>query len=400
MGETPDPKCTCYHPSVTSPSRLNPSETRRYGRHLVLPEVGLEGQLRLKDARVLIVGAGGLGAPAALYLAAAGVGRIGLVDFDVVDLSNLQRQVLYTTNDLGRPKVEAARERLAALNPEIVIETHQERISAANAREFLGGFDVVVDGTDNFPTRYLVNDACVLMNLPYVYGSIFRFEGHASVFWKGRAPCYRCLHPEPPPAGMVPNCAEGGVLGVLPAIIGSIQAAEAMKIVLARGETLAGRLLLFDALTMRFREMAISRDPNCPVCGDTPTITALVDIDDTCEIPEPPPATTTHTRAAITVAELHARLARGESLTLVDVRTPQEWAVCHLDGAILIPMQTLPARLAGLDRDAEIVCYCHVGARSAMATAFLRREGFSRVSNLAGGIEAWAVEIDPSMPRY
>jgi adenylyltransferase/sulfurtransferase len=385
---------------VNSPSRLNPSETLRYGRHLVLPEVGLEGQLRLRSGRALIVGAGGLGAPAALYLAAAGVGRIGLADFDVVEVSNLQRQVLYTTADVGRPKVEAARERLLALNPEIVIEAHRERVSAANARGLLGGYDVVVDGTDNFPTRYLVNDACVLMGLPYVYGSIFRFEGQASVFWKGRAPCYRCLHPEPPPAGLVPNCAEGGVLGVLPGVIGSIQAAEALKILIGRGETLAGRLLLFDALTMRFREMAITRDPDCPVCGDRPTITELVDIDDACEAPDPSPMPAAEVPPTITVAELNDRLARGERPTLLDVRTPQEWDVCHLDGATLIPMQTLPARFAELDRSAEIVCYCHVGARSAMAAAYLRREGFSRVRNLVGGIEAWAVEVDPSMPRY
>jgi sulfur-carrier protein adenylyltransferase/sulfurtransferase len=380
---------------MSAPSRLNPSETRRYGRHLVLPEVGLEGQLRLKDARVLIVGAGGLGAPAALYLAAAGVGRLGIVDFDDVDASNLQRQVLYATADVGRKKVVAARERLAALNPEIEIETYPVRLSASNAREILTGYQVVVDGTDNFPTRYLVNDACVLLGLPYVYGTIFRFEGQASVFWKGRGPCYRCLHPEPPPPGMIPNCAEGGVLGVLPGVIGSIQATEALKIALGRSETLAGRLLLFDALTMRFREMTIARDPACPVCGDRPTITTLVDQDEACAVPDPEPAGPT-----LTVAELHARLARGAKPILLDVRTPQEWAICHLDGATLIPLQTLPARAAELPREAEIVCYCHVGARSAMAAAYLRREGYARARNLVGGIEAWAREIDPSMPRY
>ena len=360
----------------------------------------MEGQLRLKGARVLIVGAGGLGAPTALYLAAAGVGRLGLVDFDAVELSNLQRQVLYTTADVGRPKAEAAAERLRALNPEVEIEPHPVRLSAANARDVLSGYDVVVDGTDNFPTRYLVNDACSLMNLPYVYGSIFRFEGQASVFQRGHGPCYRCLHPEPPPAGMVPNCAEGGVLGVLPGIIGSIQAAEALKLILGRGSTLAGRLILFDALTMRFREMAITRDPDCPLCGDHPTITTLVDIDDTCEVPLPEPDSVREVSPTVTVGDLASRLTRGDRPLLLDVRAPHEWAICHLEGATLIPMQTLPSRLAELDRGAEIVCYCHVGARSAMAAAFLRREGFTRARNLIGGIEAWARDVDPSMPRY
>jgi len=349
----------------------------------------------MKNASALIVGAGGLGAPAALYLAAAGVGRLGIVDFDDVDASNLQRQILYATDDVGRKKVDAARERLHALNPEIEIRTHPVRLSAANAREILSGYEVVVDGSDNFPTRYLVNDACVLMGLPYVYGSIFRFEGQASVFWKGHGPCYRCLHPEPPPAGMVPNCAEAGVLGVLPGVIGSIQATEALKIILGHGESLAGRLLLFDALTMRFREMTIARNPACPVCGDRPTITTLSDQDDACAVPEPEPAGPT-----ITVTELNARLARGDQPILLDVRSPQEWAICHLDGATLIPLQALPARAGELPRDAEIVCYCHVGARSAMAAAYLRREGYARARNLVGGIEGWAREVDPAMPRY
>jgi len=382
---------------MNGPSRLNPSETRRYARHLVLPEVGLAGQLRLKEASVLIVGVGGLGAPAALYLAAAGVGRLGLVDFDAVDLGNLQRQVLYTTGDVGRAKVDAARERLTGLNPEIAITTFPVRITAGNALDILRGFDVVLDGSDNFPTRYLVNDACALGGLPYVYGSVYRFEGQASVFWKGRGPCYRCLHPSPPQRGEVPNCAEGGVLGVVPGVIGSIQAAETLKILLDSGTPLIGRLLLYDALTATFRTMTLARDPACALCGDHPTITTLSGLDDACAAPEPPAREQT---PHVTVAELHARCARGDRPFLLDVRTPEEWAICRLDGARLIPLQTLPAHLVELDKNAEIVVYCHVGARSAMAAAFLRREGFARARNLVGGVAAWAAEIDPAMPRY
>lgn len=373
---------------------LTPSETRRYGRHLVLPEVGVEGQRRLKGSSALIVGAGGLGAPAALYLAAAGVGRLGLVDFDAVEASNLQRQVLYSASDVGRPKVEAASERLAALNPEIAIEVLPVRVDAENVMSVVAGFDVIVDGSDNFPTRYAVNDACVLSGKPLVYGSIFRFEGHASVFWKDHGPCYRCLHPEPPPPGMAPSCAEAGVLGVLPGVIGSIQAAEALKILLGRGTTLVGRLLLLDAWTMRFREMAIARDPACPLCGDHPTIVRPESVVEACEPPAPPSGPT------VTVRDLHARLAAGERPVLLDVRSREEWEVCHLDGARLIPLPTLPSRLDELDRSSEIVCYCHVGLRSAAAAAYLRREGFPRARNLVGGIEAWAAEVDPAMPRY
>jgi adenylyltransferase/sulfurtransferase len=382
---------------MNGPSRLNRSETLRYARHLVLPEVGLAGQLRLKGASVLIVGVGGLGAPAALYLAAAGVGRLGLVDHDAVDLGNLQRQVLYATGDVGRAKVDAARERLTGLNPEIAISTFPVRISAANAKDILRGFEVVLDGSDNFPTRYLVNDACVLFGLPYVYGSIFRFEGQASVFWKGRGPCYRCLHPSPPPQGEVPNCAEGGVLGVLPGVIGSIQAAETLKILLGRGTPLIGRLLLYDALTATFRSMALARDPACALCGDHPTITTLTDLDLSCAAPEAPArGETPH----LTVTELQKRCARGDRPFLLDVRTPEEWEICRLDGARLIPLQSLPAHLAELDKKAEIVVYCHTGRRSAMAVALLRREGFARARNLVGGVAAWAAEIDPAMPRY
>lgn len=371
---------------------LSDAENRRYLRHLVLPEVGDEGQRRLKAARVLLVGAGGLGAPAGLYLAAAGVGRLGIVDFDAVETSNLQRQVLFGTDDVGAPKAETAAARLRALNPEIDVRAHPVRLAAANALEILRGYDVVVDGSDNFPARYLVNDACALLGLPDVYGSVFRFEGQASVFWRGRGPCYRCLHPEPPPAGDVPNCAEGGVLGVLPGVVGAIQATEAIKIVLSAGEPLIGRLLLYDGLTSRFREMALAADPDCALCGKAPRVTALSDLDDACAIPALP--------ESLSAAALRDRLARGERPVLLDVRTPQEWAICRLEGATLVPIAALPSRLDELDPAAETIVYCHVGARSAMALRFLKRAGFTRVAHLEGGIDAWSASVDPSVPRY
>ncbi len=375
-----------------SEAQLGPAEVARYSRHLVLPEVGVEGQTRLRAAKVLVVGAGGLGSPLALYLAAAGIGQLGLIDFDDVDLSNLQRQILYGTSDVGQPKVAAARARLADVNPMISIETHRERLSAANALERLSGYDVVVDGTDNFTTRFLVNDACVLLGKPNVYGSIFRFEGQASVFWPGRGPCYRCLYPEPPPPGMVPNCAEGGVLGVLPGIVGTLQATEAIKCVLGLGDSLVGRLLLFDALEMRFRELKVRRDPECPVCGDEPSIQKLVEVGQTCAAP---PAD-----HEISVAELKRRLDDGDRPILLDVRTPQEWAICRLDGAQLMPMQELSGRKEELDPGSEIVVYCHIGGRSRTAVAFLRQQGYGRARNLTGGIDSWALEIEPRMPRY
>ncbi len=375
---------------------LDPEEVARYSRHLVLPEVGVVGQTRLRGARVLVVGAGGLGSPLALYLAAAGVGHLGLIDFDDVDVSNLQRQILYGTSDVGRPKVTAARARLADVNPMIDIEAHRERLSAANALERLAGYDVVVDGTDNFTTRFLVNDACVLLGKPNVYGSIFRFEGQASVFWPGRGPCYRCLYPEPPPPGMVPNCAEGGVLGVLPGIIGTLQATEAIKCILGLGDSLIGRLLLFDALEMRFRELKVRRDPACPVCGDEPSIRKLVEIGQNCASPSTAP----DADHEISVAELKRRLDEGDNPMLLDVRTPQEWAICRLDGAHMIPMQELSGRKKELDPSSEIVVYCHIGGRSRMAVAFLRQQGYGRARNLTGGIDSWALEIEPAMPRY
>jgi molybdopterin/thiamine biosynthesis adenylyltransferase/rhodanese-related sulfurtransferase len=367
---------------------LTPTERRRYARHLTLPEVGEAGQIALKKSAVLIVGAGGLGSPAALYLAAAGVGRIGLVDFDNVDASNLHRQILYGTMSVGRPKLDAARARLFDLNPEITIETHAEKLTSANALEILRKYDIIVDGTDNFPTRYLVNDACVLLGRPNVYGSIYRFDGQASVFDAKRGPCYRCLYPDPPPPHLVPSCAEAGVLGVLPGVIGSIQATEAIKIITGSGEPLIGRLLLFDALQMSFRTLRLRKDPGCKVCGEGPTVTKLIDYEEFCS----PGA-----NMEITVREL---AEQRESVTLIDVREQHEWNVGHLEGAKLIPLKQLPARMNEVPREADVVVYCAVGGRSAQAVHFLRQAGYERVRNLIGGIKAWAREVDPSVRVY
>jgi len=375
---------------------FQPKELVRYSRHILLPEVGLAGQRRLLESRVLIVGAGGLGSPLAFYLAAAGIGRIGLADFDRVDLSNLQRQILYGTDDVGRQKVDAARERLGQINPHVDVRLHPERLVAANARDILSDYDVVIDGTDNFPTRYLVNDACVMLGKPNVYGSVFRFEGQVSVFGIPGGPCYRCLYPDPPEAGAVPNCAEGGVLGVLPGTIGSLQATEAIKLLLGKGEGLIGRLLLFDALEMRFRELKLRRNPACPLCGEAPTILELTDQAVACEAPAAAGAPIPE----ISPAELRQRLAQGAPLCLLDVRTEWEWAICRLDGARLIPIHALAGQVDELDRSAEIVVYCHLGRRSATGVALLRGRGFDRVSNLTGGIDAWARSFEPGMPRY
>ena len=386
---------------VTAPAelpRLDAQEVARYSRHLIMPQVGMAGQRRLKAASVLLVGAGGLGSPAGLYLAAAGVGRIGLVDADVVDASNLQRQVLYGSRDLGRPKAAAAVERLRDLNPHLELVAHETVLDSGNALSILADYDVVVDGTDNFPTRYLVNDACVLLGKPDVYGSIYRFDGQASVFWAAKGPCYRCLFPEPPPPGTVPSCAEGGVLGVLPGIVGCIQANEAIKLILDAGEPLIGRLLLFDALAMRFQDFTLRKDPDCPICGDRPTLRALIDYQQFCGLPrtaEPP-----EDIVDIDPTALRARLDRGDRLTLLDVRDPHELAISRLDGGLLIPLPELPARLAELDPADEIVVYCRTGVRSARAAAFLRRAGFQRVHNLTGGINRWAETVDDSLPRY
>jgi molybdopterin/thiamine biosynthesis adenylyltransferase/rhodanese-related sulfurtransferase len=374
-------------------SGLTPQERQRYSRHLLLPEVGAEGQRRLKAARVLCVGAGGLGSPAALYLAAAGVGTLGLVDFDVVDVSNLQRQIIHGTPDVGRSKLESARSRIEALNPEVHVETFEAHFSVTNAKTLVEGFDVIVDGTDNFPARYLVNDACVLFGRPNAWGSIFRFEGQASVFAAPGGPCYRCLHPEPPPAGLVPSCAEAGVLGVLPGIIGTIQATEALKLILGIGEPLVGRFLVYDALKMRFRELKLPKDADCPVCGVNPAITTLRESAGSCDTPGEGGHETS-------VRELKARIDAGRLPLILDVREPSEAAICRLPGALLIPLGELPRRLAELDPSAEIVVHCKSGGRSARAVALLQGKGFTRVSNLTGGILNWINEIDPSLARY
>lgn len=380
--------------------RLSPAEVKRYARHLILPEVGLEGQKKLKAARVLCIGTGGLGSPVSMYLASAGVGHLTLVDFDVVDTTNLQRQVLFGALDVGRPKHEAARDRLLAMNPHIQVETVAQRFTSEIALDLVRDHDVVIDCTDNFPTRYLSNDACVLAGKPNVYGSIFRFEGQVSVFYPGAGgPCYRCLFPEPPPPDMVPSCAEGGVLGILPGVIGCLQATECIKLILGAGQPLIGRLLLFDALAGQFRELRLPRNPNCPLCGDCPSIHALIDYEGFCGLkgrqqdPE-------DGRWDVEPTDLKARLDAGERLVLLDVREPGEWEICHLEGARLIPLGQLPQRVRELDTADDIVIYCRTGMRSLQALRFLRDLGFTRLRNLKGGIVAWATQVDPEMPTY
>jgi adenylyltransferase/sulfurtransferase len=381
---------------------LSADEVRRYSRHLILPEVGMDGQRALKAAKVLCIGAGGLGSPAAMYLAAAGVGTLGIVDFDVVDTSNLQRQLLHGTSDVGRPKLDSARDRLLDLNPHVRVETYETALSSANALELFEPYDVILDGTDNFPTRYLVNDACVILGKPNAYGSIFRFEGQASVFATKDGPCYRCLYPEPPPPGLVPSCAEGGVLGVLPGIIGTIQATEAIKLILGKGEPLVGRFLIFDALRMKFRELKLRKDADCPVCGTNPTVTQLIDYEQFCGVA--PRAESDDVSGVIsdemTPRELKERLDRGEPIVIVDVREPQEYQINRIEGSKLIPLGELPQRYEELDQDAAIVCQCKSGQRSAKATGFLRSIGFKNVRNLAGGILGWIDQVDPSQPKY
>jgi adenylyltransferase/sulfurtransferase len=381
----------------TALPKLSHAEVLRYSRHLLLPEVGVEGQRKLKAARVLTIGAGGLGSPLTLYLAAAGVGTIGVVDFDVVDLTNLQRQIVHGTSTLGRPKLESAKGRLTDLNPNVNVVGHEARLTSENALEIIRDYDIVVDGTDNFPTRYLVNDACVLLGKPNVYGSIFRFEGQASVFYAKEGPCYRCLYSEPPPPGLVPSCAEGGVLGVLPGIIGSIQALETIKWIIGAGDSLVGRLVLFDALKLRFRELKLRKDPTCPICGDHPTIHELMDYQAFCGIGAEPD----YHGVEISVEEFQReREAKGDDLVLVDVREPHEWEIAHIDGARLIPLSQLPDRLNELDGHSEIVTQCHHGSRSLKALEILKGAGYGKVRSLAGGIDAWAEQIEPGMPRY
>jgi adenylyltransferase/sulfurtransferase len=377
---------------------LTNDEILRYSRHLIMPEVGMEGQQKLKAARVLCIGAGGLGSPLALYLAAAGVGTLGIVDFDVVDFTNLQRQIIHSTADVGRKKLDSAADKLKAINPYINLRTFETRLSSANALELFREFDIVADGTDNFPTRYLVNDACVLTGKPNVYGSIFRFEGQASVFATEEGPCYRCLYPEPPPPGLVPSCAEGGVLGILPGLVGVMQATEVIKLILGKGEPLIGRLLLIDALGMRFRELKLRKNPDCPACGKHPTVTQLIDYNEFCGIrgeEKPVEAGVPEMQ----VEELKRRLDAGENLFVLDVREPHEYQICNING-YLIPLGDLPKRVSELDSSREIVAHCRSGVRSAKAVGFLQQAGFKKVHNLAGGILAWADRVDPKMPKY
>ncbi|MBI3251843.1 MAG: molybdopterin-synthase adenylyltransferase MoeB [Candidatus Omnitrophica bacterium] len=388
---------------------LTQDEILRYSRHLIMPEVGVEGQERLKAGRVLLIGTGGLGSPAALYLAAAGVGTLGLIDFDVVDFSNLQRQIIHSTGSVGKPKVESAKERLAQINPNVKVVVHNERLSKDNVMRVIRDFDIILDGTDNFQTRYLVNDACVFSKKPFVYGSIFRFDGQATVFYPGKGPCYRCLFAEPPPPGMVPSCAEGGVLGILPGVIGVIQGTEVVKLLLRKGEPLIGRLMLYDALKMNFREVKFRRNPKCPVCGDHPSIKELIDYDAFCGIgrgeenPSPAPGAGKTGGAGvpeISAEELKAKIDRKDKFVLVDVREPSEYQINRIPGSKLIPLGTLPEKVSELDSADEIVVHCHFGGRSAKAVELLQKIGFKKVKNLAGGIDAWSEAVDPNCPRY
>ena len=381
----------------TEEAALSNDEILRYSRHLIIPEVGMEGQQKLKAAKVLLVGAGGLGAPLGLYLAAAGIGRIGIVDFDVVDFTNLQRQVIHSTADVGRKKIDSAAEKMQGINPHLKIVKHETALSSENALDILKDYDLVVDGTDNFPTRYLVNDACVLLGKPNVYGSIFRFEGQATVFATEGGPCYRCLYPEPPPPGLVPSCAEGGVLGILPGTIGLIQATEAVKLILGIGEPLVGRLLLYDALGMRFRELKLRKNPECPVCGEHPTITKLIDYQQFCGIPAQEPKVT---EDEIEVTEVKAKLDRGDNFVLIDVREPHEYKIASIPGAKLVPLGEVPKHLDEFDKNADIVIHCKSGMRSAKACGILKQAGFQHVRNMKGGITAWSDRVDPSVPKY
>ena len=374
---------------------LSSNEISRYSRHIIMPEVGMEGQKKLKSSSVVIVGAGGLGTPSATYLAAAGVGRIGIVDFDKIEKSNLHRQILYSESDVGRSKAEVAKERLLQINPNIHVELHKVRLDSSNALGILKDYDLILDGTDNFPTRYLVNDACVLLGKPNVYASIFRFEGQASVFYAREGPCYRCLYPEPPPPGLVPSCAEGGVLGVLPGIMGSIQAGQAITMLLGKGEPLIGRLLLFNALDMKFKELKLRKDPGCPICGPNPTVKELIDYEAFCGVDEE-----LKPELEVTVQTLKKWNDEKKDVFTLDVREPFEYEICRLDGSKLIPLGKLPERVNELDTADQIVVYCHTGVRSAQAVRFLNNLGFKKAKNLKGGIKAWAEEINPEMQQY
>ena len=398
-------------PVIKDRAKLTNEEIKRYSRHLILPEVGVEGQERIKAAKVLLIGSGGLGSPLALYLTAAGVGTIGMVEFDTVDFSNLQRQIIHFTSDVGKHKLKSAEEKMKAINPNLQFIPHPTRITSDNALDILKDYDIVVDGTDNFPTRYLVNDACVMLKKPNVYGSIFRFEGMASVFAPHLGgPCYRCWYPEPPPPGLVPSCAEGGVLGVICGIIGNIQANEAIKLIIGKGKPLMGRLLRFDAMDMSFREYKIPKDPNCPVCGKNPTITELIDYEQFCGLGRGEGMASTAESVAqqsqaatsddVEVEDLQAMRGRGEKFVLVDVRNPDEWEICKIEGAQLLPLPELPQRFQELPKDKLLVLHCHHGGRSMRALQFLRSQGYTKLKNVAGGIDSWAERIEPDMPRY
>lgn len=389
-------------PPMRDPRALSREEIRRYSRHLILPEFGMGAQQKLKGSSALVIGAGGLGSPVSLYLAAAGVGRIGIVDFDTIDESNLQRQVLFTTADVGKSKARVAKERLQALNPNVAVDAIEKKLDSTNALDVFRDYDVILDGTDNFPTRYLTNDACVLLHKPNVYGSIFRFEGQASVFWADRGPCYRCLYAKPPPPGLVPSCAEGGVLGILPGLVGSIQATEAIKILTGTGEPLVGRLLLYDALGMSWTELKLRKNPNCPVCGPNPTVTELIDYYEFCGVRgvEDDQGPALERGLTIEAEELKAKLDRREPVFVLDVREPTEFEIARIQGSTLIPLGQLPARVNELSTADEIVVHCHVGGRSARAVEFLREMGFRKVKNLTGGIKAWSDRVDPDVPQY
>jgi molybdopterin/thiamine biosynthesis adenylyltransferase/rhodanese-related sulfurtransferase/molybdopterin converting factor small subunit len=381
--------------------QLTNDEVKRYSRHLIMPEVGMDGQRRMKAGSVLCIGAGGLGSPAALYLAAAGIGTLGVVDFDTVDYSNLQRQIIHGTPDVGRSKLASAKDRLNAINPHVDVQTYEVALSSENALKLFEPYDVILDGTDNFPTRYLTNDACVLLGKPNAYGSIFRFEGQASVFATKEGPCYRCLYPEPPPPGLVPSCAEGGVLGVLPGVIGVIQATEAIKLITGIGEPLVGRFLIYDALRMKFRELKLRKDPDCPVCGTHPTVTKLIDYEQFCGIhPAAPEPITVNNATEITSLELKQRLDRGDTIAILDVREPNEYQINRIAGSTLMPLGEVPKRYAELDPDAEMVVHCKMGGRSAKAVEFLRSVGFKKALNLKGGILDWIDKVDPTQPKY